>query len=107
MDTLEEDKIFEELMTSDFHDKLDNGEWKSKMLSFRKYYKILYSKYTRLKDDNEILEQSNNELKLDTSKRISKSDLIIRELENEILKLNSRNKLTLWERLTGKLNNDI
>jgi hypothetical protein len=102
-----DDKIFEELMTSNFHDELKDSEWRNLLFKFRSFYKILYSKYKREKDDREIDEKLNKEKLSELQKIISRLQLENSELEQSKLKLEQPRKLTLRERFTGWVNNDI
>lgn len=92
------------LMTSEFEDTYSPAEYKEMLLRYRYFYRLLYSKYERQKSDAEFEIEKLTEL-------LSVSEEKIFNLQVESVKKNDKiksmanRKLTLRERLTGKIIN--
>ncbi len=104
---LEDEEILDELMTSDFHDELKSNQWRSYIFNFRKYYKSLYSKYKRLSEDVDINERESLQKVNGLVRTIDQLKLKVHDLELDNLSLKQKRRLSLKERFTGWINNDI
>lgn len=97
------DELIEYLMTSDFNEELNTDELKVLLLKFRELYRYMYStKDNKIGDRDLLIKKLQSDIN-SLEKRSLDSDNKLSEIENIHRKLKSR-KLTLSERLKGKLN---
>lgn len=102
---LTDDEILEFLMTSDFEEDYKPSELKYLLVKFRYFYRILYSRNQNSQDDSEfIVKKMNDELE------ILKLQIFNEQIENankqNIIDSLKKRKLTLKERITGKINSN-
>jgi hypothetical protein len=104
---LENEEVLDELMTSDFHEDLKPDQWRSYIMNFRKYYKLMYSKYKRLSEDVEVKDREQSMEVNMLIRTIDEMRLKVHDLEHDNLTLGQKRRLTFKERFTGWINNDI
>lgn len=102
---LTDDEILEFLMTSDFEEDYKPSELKYLLVKFRYFYRILYSRNQNTQDDSEfIVKKMSDELE------ILKIQIFNEQIENankqNIIDSLRKRKLTLKERITGKINSN-
>lgn len=103
MSDLNDDKLFEYLMTSDFIENYKPSEWKFLLIKFRSFYKILRGNKERESEEkSKTIEKMKNELdSLNfqlTQEKIKSSDL-----QNKIDLSKKKRKLTWRERFNGEV----
>lgn len=102
---LTDDEILEFLMTSDFDEEYKPSEFKYLLVKFRYFYRILHSRNQNTQDDsNFAIKKLNDELE------VLKLQIFNEKTENankqNIIDSLKNRKLTLKERLTGKINSN-
>jgi predicted RNase H-like nuclease (RuvC/YqgF family) len=103
MKEISDEKIFEYLMTSDFIENYKPTEWKFLLLKFRSFYKNLRGSKER---ELEIKEKEISDLRNKISsleQNLIKEKTLSVELQNKIDLSKKERKLTLKERLSGKI----
>lgn len=99
---INDDDIFNYLMTSDFNDGYTLEESKFLLTKFRQFYRILNSK-------NEQLNHSLSNKEKELSNLSKKSDIEIKKLEDSsnvlknTLNMLKNRKLSIFERINGKI----
>ena len=99
---MSDESALDMLMTSEFEDSFSPTEYKEMLLRYRYFYRILHSKYERAKSDVDFITEKATE-------RIALLENRIFELEvqnagkQDIINSMSGRKLTLKERLKGKI----
>ena len=100
---LTEEEILDFLMTSDFEGEFKPDELKYLLLKWRYYYRVLKGEHDLLKTDkNYDISLYEEKIKF-LQTEISSIQAMLFESNNLVEELKSR-KLTLKERLTGKIN---
>jgi hypothetical protein len=103
MRELSDEEILQYLMTSDINENFRPEEYKFLIFKFRDFYKILHGKYQLHKIQSERLisdlDSSNKEL----NNRISEFEISKNLAVNELEAIPKQRKLTLKERITGKI----
>jgi flagellar motility protein MotE (MotC chaperone) len=103
MKEISDEKIFEYLMTSDFIENYKPTEWKFLLLKFRSFYKNLRGSKER---ELEIKEKEISDLRNKISsleQNLIKEKTLSVELQNKIDLSKKERKLTLKERISGKI----
>ena len=100
---LTEEEILDFLMTSDFEGEFKPDELKYLLLKWRYYYRVLKGKHDLLKTDKNYDVSLYEEKIKFLQTEISSIQAMLFESNNLVEELKSR-KLTLKERLTGKIN---
>lgn len=100
---LDDEQILEYLMTSDFIETYSPEEYKFLLSKFRYFYRILHGNFSLYKTEKEgeihLLKSSiESQNKLIFSEQVKSA-----ELQNQIDFSKKERKLTLKERLTGKI----
>jgi hypothetical protein len=102
---LTDDEILEFLMTSDFEENYKPSELKYLLVKFRYFYRILYSRNQNTQHDLDFIINKMNE-EID----ILKSQIFNEQIENankqNIIDSLKNRKLTIKERITGKINSN-
>jgi hypothetical protein len=99
---MDDEQIFELLMTSDFADGYTSDEWTFLMLKFRYAYRVEQSKHNSTKWKIEILEQKIEGLDGMNKSYSSKINDLCSKIDSMKTKLAS--DLSISERFTGKIN---
>lgn len=101
---LNDDEILEYLMNSEFNENYRPEEYKFLLHKFRYFYRILYGNHKRIKDSLEF-ENTNLKHNIDSIyKENTDINIKISELKNIIDLSNNPRKLTIKERILGKIN---
>lgn len=96
------DDILETLMTSDFNDEMKPGQWRTLLLNFRYFYKLLYGKYKQEKDQHELMKQELERHIKNENKEINQLRSQVYDLNISNMKLQQPRKLTWRERIKGE-----
>lgn len=103
MKELSDEEILQYLMTSDLNENFRPEEYKFLIFKFRDFYKILHGKHQLYKSQCERqisdFQSSNNELQ----NRINQSEIDKNLAINQLNSIPNQRKLTLKERITGKI----
>lgn len=101
---MSDETALEMLMTSEFEDTYSPVEYKEMLLRYRYFYRILYSKYERHRTDAEFeIEKLTERLSILEAKIFNLQVESVKK--DEKIKIMANRKLTLRERLTGKIIN--
>lgn len=93
------------LMTSEFEENYSPMEYKEMLVRYRYFYRILFSRLERMRDDNEFeMNQLRETLEMSEA-RVLGYEVLCVEKEEKINQLKNR-RLTWKERLTGKIITD-
>lgn len=99
---LKDDEILDFLMTSDFHEEYKPSELKQLLLRFRYFYRIINDR-----NRNNIYDSEFRETRLKEEIEILRSEISKHQVSNakiqDKLDLMSNKKLTLRERISGKI----
>ena len=90
------------LMTSEFEDNYTPREYKEMLLKYRYFYRVLYSKNDRLKEEKESQYDNMSNTISDERMKVLSLQLLCVQKDDEINKLKSR-RLTWKERFSGKI----
>lgn len=102
MNDLNDDKLFEYLMTSDFIENYKPTEWKFLLLKFRSFYKLFRgSKEQELIEKEQIIKQLKNQVD-SLNNQLSQEKIKSSELQNKIDLSKKKRKLTWKERFNGE-----
>jgi len=102
---LTEEEILDFLMTSDFENEFKPDEFKYLLLKWRYFYRVIHGKYELLKTDSSYdLSKLEENIKF-LEKEITSLQRMLTEKNEDLTQIKSR-KLSLKERLTGKINLD-
>lgn len=99
---MSDETALEMLMTSEFEDTYSPAEYKEMLLRYRYFYRILYSKYERQKTDGEFEVEKLKEILANSESKVFNLQVDAVK-KNDKIKTMSNRKLTLRERLTGKI----
>lgn len=100
---LNDEEILDFLMTSEFESDFSPEELKYLLVKFRYFYRLLFGKYESSKTEIERLSSLSNEKVSIKQEEISQLLSQIATLRNSI-ELYKSKKLTLKERISGKIN---
>lgn len=95
-------EILDFLMNSEFEGDFKPSELKYFLFKWRYFYRLLHGKYETNKNEIESLKNKNNEILLKNNEHIEKLKNVILKQERIIKNLKNR-KLSIYERLTGKI----
>lgn len=99
---MSDETALEMLMTSEFEDTYSPAEYKEMLLRYRYFYRILYSKYERQKTDGEFEVEKLKEILANSESKVFNLQVDAVKKNDKIKNMSNR-KLTLRERLTGKI----
>jgi hypothetical protein len=102
---LTEEEILDFLMTSDFENEFKPDEFKYLLLKWRYFYRVIHGKYELLKTDSSYDVSKLEENIKFLEKEITSLQTMLTEKNEDLTQIKSR-KLSLKERLTGKINLD-
>jgi len=102
---LTEEEILDFLMTSDFENEFKPDEFKYLLLKWRYFYRVIHGKYELLKTDSSYDVSKLEENIKFLEKEITSLQRMLTEKNEDLTQIKSR-KLSLKERLTGKINLD-
>lgn len=100
---LNDEEILEFLMTSEFETDFSPDELKYLLVKFRYFYRLIHGKYEMSSSDNESISSSYEEKISIKTEEINKLLAQIQLMRNEVDLIKNR-KLTLKERISGKIN---
>lgn len=103
MKELNDDDILEYLMTSDFIENHNPEEYKYLLHKFRFFYKILYGNHTRIKGDLTFKCNQQEDIIQSLKDQLFLAQKNSADLKNEIDTKYKNRKLTLRERIFGKI----
>lgn len=101
---LSENELLDYLMTSEFQEGLKPDEFRYLLYTFRNYYRVAKGQITTLNNEIDIRNTTIDEIKITTEKIINQATLekdIAKGMLNDLY----NRKLTLKERLSGKIIN--
>jgi uncharacterized protein YdcH (DUF465 family) len=99
---LNDKDALEILMTSEFVDNYKPSEYKEMLLKYRYFYRMLYAKMERIRDDKQFeIERLLDEVE-HLKGRVAQIGFECREKDNIINSMKER-RLTLKERIFGKI----
>ena len=102
---LTEEEILDFLMTSDFENEFKPDEFKYLLLKWRYFYRVIHGKYELLKTDSSYDVSKLEENIKFLEKEITSLQTMLTEKNEDLTQIKAR-KLSLKERLTGKINLD-
>jgi hypothetical protein len=102
---LTEEEILDFLMTSDFENEFKPDEFKYLLLKWRYFYRVIHGKYELLKTDSSYDVSKLEENIKFLEKEITSLQTMLTEKNEDLTQIKSR-KLSLKERLSGKINLD-
>lgn len=99
---LSDEDALDLLMTSEFHENHSPKEFKSMLLKYRYFYRILFTRMERLKDDHESVVD-----KLSQRIEILENTIFqhqVRDVQSQELISSMKNRKLTWkERIKGKI----
>lgn len=99
---LSEEAALDFLMTSEFEDSYSPSEMKEMLLKYRYFYRILHSRFERVKDDKEFDISKLQEVVDNLQRSLLRSQADCVKKQDEINNLVVR-KLSFKERILGKI----
>lgn len=102
---LTDEDILEYLMTSEFIENYRPEEYKYLLHKFKYFYRILHGNHTRIKGDKDLEIKNHKDSLESIRKDIERIQIENADLKNKIDLIPSERKLTIMERLTGKIKN--
>jgi len=103
MKELSDEDILQYLMTSDLNENFRPEEYKFLIFKFRDFYKILHGKHQLNKIQSEKIIQDLESVNKSIQDQISGSEIQKNLAINELNSIPKQRKLTLKERITGKI----
>lgn len=103
LELLSDEELLDYLMTSDFEDEMKPADMKFIINKWRYFYRILHGRYNVIKSESEVQNSKfENEIKLKNN-QLNEALKKSANIENILDSMKTR-KLTLKERLKGKIN---
>jgi putative sterol carrier protein len=103
MKELNDENLFEYLMTSDFIENYKPDEWKFLLLKFRSFYKIVRGNKERVEQEKDF-EIKQLRIQVDNLKKsIEKEQIKSADIQNKLDFSEKKRKLTWKERFKGEI----
>lgn len=99
---LSDEDALDMLMTSEFNENYTPKQMREMLLKYRYFYRILHSRYERLREDSGFEIERREEVIRDLRGQVASEQMVSATRQDEIDALRGR-RLSWRERLTGKI----